>query len=192
MAFRKIEPTWRNYIEYVGLAARSGDEDMQKIVDVWENLSPKERLSIMPETVCSLADVLPGVLVGTVSRYYWENKHAESVISTSTEHPKVLDKTAHFAKTRVHNEKDRELFFRLSGSLPDKKGASIVINANPQVANFNAAPPPAGANGFRPMDQRVIEMGKLLDAPDEENVIGVPLFVKNTADVQQENSTAED
>lgn len=192
IAFRKIEPTWRNYIEYAAYAAKEGDEDMQKVVDVYNALPPKEKHTIMPEQVCSLAGILPGLLVAAVSRYYWENRHAESVISISTEHPKVLDATALFAKTLLHAEKDRELFFRLSGSLPDKKGASIVINANPQFANVSNSPSPAGANGFRPMDQRVIEMGKLLDSPDEDNIVSVPLFGQNTADVLPENDTAED
>jgi hypothetical protein len=192
IAFRKIEPTWRNYIEYAAYAAKEGDEDMQKVVEVWNALPTKEKNSIMPEQVCSLAGVLPGVLVAAVSRYYWEQKHTESVISISSEHPKVLDKTAHYAKTRPFADKDRELFFRLSGSLPDKKGTSIVINANPQVANFSTAPPPAGANGFRPMDQRVIEMGKLLDAPDEDNIVSVPMFGQNTADVLETVDTEED
>jgi hypothetical protein len=42
------------------------------------------------------------------------------------------------------------------------------------------------------MDQRVIEMGKLLDSPDEDNIVSVPLFGQNTADVLPENDTAED
>jgi len=166
IAFRLIEPTWRNYIFYVGCSVNS----------------------IMPEQLCDLSGVMSADLISAVSREVWLHKHPESVITSSMLHPKMVQATAFYGQTLADCDRDRELFFRITGSLPDKKGTSIVINNAPQTANIHQSP--AGANGFKPMDQRVIEMGKLLDQPDE--LEAVPIFLKETAHVLAQDRPAED
>ena len=187
-AFRHIEPIWRNYIHYVQRASQAGDDQMSKYLASFHALPPKEQKSVMPETVCSLSGTQAGELIGAVSRYYWEERQSESVITAATNHPKMVQATAYWGQSLADCNRDRELFFRLTGGLPDKKGASIVIHNTNASANLPTSSPHA-ANGFRTMDQRVIEMGKLLDEPDEAVH---PLFSKETARVFAGDSQPED
>ena len=66
---------------------------------------------------------------------------------------------------KADHYRDRELFFRLTGSLPDKKGTSINI-LNQPVAAAGAG----GGNGDRPgawletADDFVIEMSRQLES----------------------------
>lgn len=179
IAFRHVEPTWRNYIYYADLAAKGGDEDMQKYIKTYEALPLGERRTVMPEMLCDLSGVKPRDLISAVAGEVWQHKQAESTISASINHPKVIHQTAQYAIESPAAYKDRELFLRATGALPDKKGASIVINNNPQAANTIAMPT---LNGFKSMDARVIDMSKLLDEPAEE----LPLNAPQGADVFEE------
>jgi hypothetical protein len=187
-AFRHIEPTWRNYIYYVSRAAQAGDEDMTKVIASYEALPTKERNTVMPEKLCDLAGVDAGDMIAAVSREVWRHKQPESVITASMKHPKVIEATANFAISDPMAGRDRELFFRLTGGLPDKKGASIVINNNPQTAINNQ--PSSGLNGYKSMDQRVIDLGKLLDDPKE--LAAVPMSLKDADLVLNEDDESED
>jgi hypothetical protein len=188
-AFRHIEPTWRNYIYYVSRAAVAGDEDMAKVIASYEALPTRERTTIMPEKLCDLAGVDAGDMIAAVSREVWRHKQPESVITASMKHPKVIEATANFAIGDPMGGRDRELFFRLTGGLPDKKGASIVINNNPQTA-INSQPSSGGLNGYKSMDQRVIDLGKLLDDPNE--LVAVPMSTKDSDLVLDEIDESED
>ena len=186
-AFRHIEPTWRNYIKYVAMRAKAGDEEMKKLVAAWEALTPLERREIMPEALCDLAGVNEKHLIGVVSEEYWAMQRLDSVITAASEHPRMVKATAYWGQSLSECGRDRELFFRITGGLPDKKGSSIVINNVPTANNVTAVH--AGAGGFRSMDQKVVEMGRVLDPPEE--TMGVPLF-QETADVFEESSSTED
>ena len=145
---------------------------MKKFTKHYDSLPPRERNVVTPEKICDLSGVAPRALVGAVSGEFWAHKHGESTITASALHPKMIEHTA-WAAGFLDNNKDRELFFRLTGTLPDKKGASIVINNSPQNANVNL---PANASGgmFKSMDQSVVEMSKLLDEPLDVNAIPLP------------------
>jgi hypothetical protein len=182
VAFRKIEPTWRNYVYYVERAADNGDENMKKFLAVYKALPAKEKLSIMPEQICDMAGIQVRELIGPVSVEIWSHHQTESVITASINHPKMIEATANYGQIRPDNNKDRELFFRMTGNLPDKKGASVVINNNPQTANITQSS--AGTNGYKPMEHRVTEIGRLLDLPVE----AVPIFQKGPVRVFQEDN----
>lgn len=163
VAFRHVQPSWRNYISYVDLAARNGDTEMERVRACYEALTPRDRREIWPEQLCHLAGVTPGELVGAVCRALWESKAAESSMVSAIAHPEVLVATAKLAKD-PDGYRDRELFFRLTGSLPDKKGASINIINNP-TAQAGSVKLMDEANGsrVRSMDEDVIEMTRQLD-----------------------------
>jgi hypothetical protein len=186
IAFRNIKPNWRNYVFYADAAAKAGDENMVKFVAAYVALPPKEQKTIMPEKLCDLAGITPGDLIGAVAKEVWTQKQPESIISASMNHPLVVERTAQYAMEHADNYRDRELFLRITGTLPDKKGASIVINNSPQTANINS---PAGANGYKSMDQRVLEMGKILDNPQP---VAVPLFTKEADNVFFDPDQSED
>lgn len=169
VAFRHIQGGWRRYIEYVDLAARKGDAQMAKFRDCYGGLDPKERHNAWPEQLCDMAGISPGELVGAVCRQIWEAKAAESSMVSSIAHPEMLMTTIRLAK-KEDNFRDRELYFRLTGSLPDRKGASI------NIFNQAAGTPPAAPELGRPaklgsFDDEVIEMSRDLEMPDAPFVV---------------------
>jgi hypothetical protein len=74
-------------------------------------------------------------------------------------------KTAALAQDPEHYH-DRELFFRLTGSLPDKKGASINIFNTPTAAAGQIKLPDLGQGRARlkSFDEEIIDMSRQLDS----------------------------
>lgn len=169
VAFRHIPGGWRRYVEYVDLAARKGDEAMARFRDSYQALSPRDRQTAWPEQVCDLANVSPGELVGAVCRQIWEAKAAESSMVSSIAHPELLMTTIRLAK-KADNFRDRELYFRMMGSLPDRKGASINI-FNQAAGEAPALPELAQPARLRSFDEEVIEMSRDLETPDAPFVV---------------------
>ena len=186
IAFRHIKPSWRNYIEYVDLAARNGDKEMDRYVKVWSGLTARDRNAATPEQLCEMAQIKPGELVGAVCQAIWDAKSAEGSMVSAIAHPEVLRRTAQSA-SKPGGQRDRELFFRVTGSLPDKKGTSVIIQNNPQTLALNggsaggggrvALPPGRTLHELLDMDDEVIEMGsafapaRFLTAPADPRVL---------------------
>lgn len=168
-AFRHIKPHWRHYLDYVSISAKAGDEDMAKIIATLNALPKKERQTIMPEKLCDLAGVQAADLFSAVASTLWQAKSTESLISMAMEHPNMIQATAFYGQSHADNFRDRELMFRLTNSLPDKKGSSIVINNNNNPQNLSVDNPMS--NGFRSMEQRILDMSKLLDSAPDENIL---------------------
>lgn len=166
VAFRHIKPDWRHYIAFVDLAARRGDAAMARFRAVYESLIPRDKSSCWPEQICDLAQVTPAELVGAVCRAIWESKAAESSMVSSIAHPELLMDTIKFAK-KEENFRDRELFFRMAGSLPDRKGTSInIFNQAAGQLGDAALPDLVGRAKLRSFDEEVIEMSRDLETPD--------------------------
>src|SRR5262249_26415596 len=121
-----------------------------------------------PEQLCDLAGITPGDLIGVISKTIWDTKSAASGIISAMAHPRVVERTALYAQ-RKDGYKDRELFFRATGSLPDKKGSSVVINNNPQIAAVGGMPSAQMrvAGELPDMDQEVVSLSKLLGPAPE-------------------------
>ena len=190
IAFRHIKPHWQNYIEYVDLAARNGDKDMEKYVKVWQGLTAKDRKAATPEQLCEMAQIKPGELVGAVCQAIWDAKSAEGSMVSAIAHPEVLKRTAASAQ-KAGGGRDRELFFRVTGSLPDKKGTSVIIQNNPQTLSVGGGGPRAAMPQGRTlhelldMDEEVIEMGNAF-APAKFLTAGAPI-VEVEAEVEEED-----
>lgn len=184
VAFQHIPGGWRRYIEYVDLAARKGDAAMEKVRDCYAALTPKDKANVWPEQLCDAANVSPGELVGAVCRNIWETKAAESSMVSAIAHPEMLMTTIKLAK-KPDNFRDRELYFRMAGSLPDRKGASI------NIYNQAAGQPPnlpelgQAARMLGSIDDEVIEMSRDLELPD------APFMVKRD-DVPSDDHQADD
>lgn len=166
VAFQHIKPNWRSYIMYVDMAARGGNEKMKRYRGVYESLPSKERAAAWPEQLCDLAEITPRELYEAVCGQMWDSKAAESSMMCSLEHPQVLGAMIKYAKEENHYQ-DRELFLRATGSLPDKKGASI--NIFNQAAGIAAGPaldgqPPRAR--LRSFDEEIVEMSRDLEAPE--------------------------
>ena len=163
LAFRHVRPNWRHYVQYVEIAARQGDSAMQRFIECWRSLSDRERRSAWPEQICDFAAVTPAEVYGAVCRQMWETKAAESSMISSLAHPDMLLQTIRYAK-REENFKDRELYFRMMGSLPDRKGASINI-FNQAAGQIGGEAPTLGLSKLRSFDDEVIEMSRDLEMP---------------------------
>lgn len=174
VAFRHIHPNWRAYIQFVDLAARKGDTAMGRFLHSYESLRGLDRVNTWPEQICELANVTPGELIGAVCRQIWESKAAESSMISSIAHPELLLETIRLAK-RPENFKDRELCFRMMGSLPDKKGTSINIfnTAAAQAAEASLPDLASGRQRLKSFDQEIIDIDR-----DVETEATVPFLVK--------------
>ena len=180
VAFRHIKPDWRRYVQFVDLAARKGDVAMTRFRDCYEALEPLDKARCWPEQVCQLAQVTPGELIGAVCRAIWESGAAESSMVSSMAHPELLMHTIRFAK-KEENFRDRELFFRMAGSLPDRKGTSINI-FNQAAGQMGDMPDVVGRSKLRSFDEEVIEMSRDLETPDS------PPFLVRQSDVPPEDN----
>jgi len=130
VAFRHIKPDWRRYIQFVDLAARKGDLAMARFRDCYQSLDRFEKVNAWPEQICDLANVTPGELVGAVCRQIWESSAAESSMVSSIAHPELLLATIRFAM-KEENFRDREMAFRMMGSLPEKKAPPSTSSTKP-------------------------------------------------------------
>jgi hypothetical protein len=80
-------------------------------------------------------------------------------------HPKVVERTVKLA-LKADRYRDRELFFRLTGSLPD---ASINIFNNPTVQAATGKLADGEAPGWlETFDEEIIEMSRQLDMPESQ------------------------
>jgi hypothetical protein len=175
VAFRHVQDGWRNYMLYVDMAARNGDLSMARFRDCYEALNPKDKWQHWPEQICELANVSPGELIGAVCRAIWESKAAESSMVSSIAHPLILMKTAELAQ-EPDGIKDRELFFRLTGSLPDKKGTSINIFAGQSPSEGKSPLNVTPRSKLKSFDEEVIDMDRQLGDP------GAPFLVQEESD----------
>jgi hypothetical protein len=151
---------------------------MQRVIDVYSSLDKKDRVNIWPEQICDMANVMPDELVGAVCQNIWASKAAESSMISAIAHPEVLTDLIKFAR-KEENFRDRELYLRATGSLPDRKGSSINIynQAAGQVAEVSL-PSVAGKAKLKSFDAEVIDMDR--DLAD-------PPFLVRPADVSQED-----
>jgi hypothetical protein len=147
----------------VDLAARNGDAAMVRYRECYLELTPQERRSHLPEEICERAGVAAGELMGAVCRAIWECGAAESSMLCAMAQPEVLERTVKLAKESEHF-KDRELFFRLTGSLPDKGGTSInIVNQTMAATGAPAANGKVFSGTLKSFDEEIIEMSQLLD-----------------------------
>lgn len=143
-------------------AADEGNEDCAKIMEILKGLPKKERDEVMPERLCELSGVKPSDLVGAVCSQVWALQNGESAMAASILHPEIIRRTAKAAMNLKYGGRDRELFLRATGSLPDRKGTTIINNNNPQIANLG---PGVAAGQLPSMERAALDMDKLLEAP---------------------------
>ena len=79
-------------------------------------------------------------------RAIWECGAAESSMICARAQPEILESTIERAREE-DNYRDRELFFRLTGSLPDKNGVAINIINQPVAATGALANGRGGRGG---------------------------------------------
>lgn len=172
-AFRYIEPTWRNYIQYVDMEARTGNEDARRYLRIWQSLPYKERISHVPEQLCELASVAPSDLVSWVTRHIWIEGSAATSMVLSFNRARVLDATAQFAMQDPENGRHAELFLKAAGALPSGGGARgaapisiynmpVASSGSVALAGAKSDSSPVDASGLRSMDNDIVELSRIM------------------------------
>lgn len=166
LAFSSLQPSWRCYLEFVALAAKEGDKEMQKVMYALGELPSRKRDIIMPVELCDLAGIKPSDLIGAVCSQVWKVKGGTSTIISAVMEPEVITAIGRAALDLENGHQDRKLFVTMTGKMPDKKGTAmpaIAIYNNPQAI---AAAAGTVQPGILPdMHQDVIELDRLLDEP---------------------------
>jgi len=177
-AFRFVEPTWRNYIVYVDLEARTGNPDAKRYLECWLALSPSERRLHWPEQLCELAMVHTADLIRWVAGQAWQEGAARVSMCMSFMRDKVLQKTAEFAMASSDNIQHAKLFMQSSGMLPASSprgggGSPVNIFTAPMASNGSVVladghteMPPAHTTGLRSMDEDIVDLSKIMQTGD--------------------------
>jgi hypothetical protein len=175
-AFRYVDPTWRNYIMYVDLEARTGNAEAKRYVEIWKSLPAKERLGHVPEQLCELANVPAADLIAWVTKQIWTENSAKTSVVMSFMKAPVIQKTAEFAMESADNYKHADLFMKAAGMLPTggRGGGSPVTIYNSPVASSGSVAlagsksdsSPVGASGLRSMDEEIVEMSRVMQLGD--------------------------
>lgn len=200
-AFRFVEPTWRNYIAYVGMEARSGNTGAARYVKCWEALDGRERMVYRPEQLCELAGVSAADLLSWVTRQAWLECSAKVGLCLSFMRDKVMEQTARFAMESPDNYKHAELFAKTSGMLPQPSGRSggVTIPIFNGVVSMGLAdarqmpssgsvvlpggktetgPALTAATGLRSMDEDIVDLAKIMQTdaaiPSIPGIPGIP------------------
>ena len=176
-AFRFVEPTWRNYIMYVGMEVREGNLDAKRYVAIWESLSKSEVRAHMPEQICELANVQAADLIGWVSRQMWAEGNAKASMCLSFTRDKVLQKTAEYAMDSPDNYKHAELYMKVSGMVPQAQrgGGTTIFNApvassgSVALAGGRTETGPVHPSGLRDMDHEIVELSRIMQTGNTDN-----------------------
>lgn len=173
-AFRYIEPTWRNYIQYVDMEARTGNEDARRYLRIWQSLPYKERIAHVPEQLCELATVAASDLVAWVTKHVWVENQASTSMVLSFNRARVLDATAQFAMADPENGRHAELFLKAAGALPTggARGAAgppisiynmpVASSGSVALAGAKSDSSPVDASGLRSMDNDIVELSRIM------------------------------
>lgn len=206
IAFRFVEPTWRNYIMYVDLEARTGNLDAARYLATWKALPPVERRSHVPEQICELASVAAADLVSWVSRQVWQEGSAAASMCMSFMRARVIAKTAEFAMDSPDNYKHAELFAKTAGLLPvsgaagGRGGGSPITIFNAPVASSGSVAlsgsrsesSPVAASGLRAMDEEIVELSKIMQGTDDVDLTPVPKCAAELLDNEEDDDESDD
>lgn len=193
-AFRFIKPTWRNYIMYVDAEARTGNEDANRFHEAWKSLTTFERVTWFPEQLCTLANVKPEVLFGWVSKHALFSNTAESSMALSFLRTNVVEATAGYAIDSPDNYKDRELFLRAAGALPQASGgravtfmnAPVVSSSSVALSGSRSESSPVDKSGLKDMDSEIVDLAKIMQSTDT-TVVTRAEQVPNDPDEEEED-----
>jgi hypothetical protein len=198
-AFRFVQPTWRNYIQYVDLEAREGNADAKRYITTYQSLSARERNNHFPEQVCDLSNVQHADLISWVSRQVWIEGSARSSMVLSHMRDQVLQSTANYAMDSPDNVQHAKLFLSAAGALPQKTGR----NPSPNVNIFNAPTATAGSlvsvrreesspDVLPDMDTQIITLDRIMQTDDEPQTAAMKLRTKDDEEEEEEDDEEYD
>lgn len=196
-AFRFISPSWRNYIMYVDMEARTGNVEAQHYLRTWQALTPKERQTHVPEQICELSQVVPADLVGWVTKRVWDENTAATGMVLSFNRPRVLERTAQFAMESPENGRHADLFLKAAGVMPQPSRGAVghTFNLMPVASSGSVAlagsksdSSPVSVTGLRDMDQEIVELSRIMQRDDAV----VPLSAAETLSGDEEQDNDDD
>ena len=189
VAFRHIRPFWRNYIQYVDLAARGGDDRAKKYLAVWNRITQSERRHHFPEQLCELACILPHELVEMVCGQLFLMETAEASMVTAFAKKEVIQAARYFGTTFESAFKDREFIGKVSGALPIPKGATVNLNMQGAVGGGSQSPAQLTPKGqVLDMDAEIIGLSEVLELP----AAGSTSFIPEEDDEEPDDDDEDD
>jgi hypothetical protein len=178
-AFRFVEPGWHNYIKYVDMQARTGDEDARRYLAVWKALGAHERAGHTPEQLCAQTKVSCDELRRWVGSHFLAEGSMRAQTIMNSFQDLLLGRTLEFAMSAPEAHADRKLLFQASGLLPQTgmrgplKHALNIFNVpvassgSVALAGARSESSPVSASGLRGMDDEIVSLAQVMqhDAP---------------------------
>ena len=139
--FEISEEEWRACPEITDLARRciggqrrvisvlrwSDDPEVKKLMKVIHTMGDEDRVSCPLEIPCLAAGVSPHHILAMIMTGARDASKAESAMIAIMENPEQLRAAAHFGKTDVNAFRDREMFMKITKTLPTPQGGGINI-----------------------------------------------------------------
>jgi len=200
VALRFVQPQWRNYIMYVDMESRAGNEDAKRYIAAWQALTPGERQRYYPEQLCQLACVQPYDLLSWVTRQAWIEGSSSAALCMSFMKDQVLEQTARFAMQSPENYKHTQMFLQASGLLPAANGGGrggagngmtilnmpVASSGSVALAGSRSESSPVDASGLRSMDSEIVELSKIMQASDGDRIGAVRCAAEKLRDDDDE------
>lgn len=134
----------------------SDDEDVQKLLNVYDQVDFREKDFLSFEEYCAAAGVSSVKVWGKLAEVTVTQSDVTSGIMAAMAHPKVLKATIEMAQT-AGGHRERKLLHTASGFLPRPKGAQTNLTIN----NANVAPQGGGGGtSLPPFDQDIRDLGE--------------------------------
>jgi hypothetical protein len=121
---------WRtigNQLKAMETLRFSEDEQVRRLLDIYEDMSRDDRERLPLEIPCLAAKVSPWHILGQIVMAAKDLSRMESALILIGQNPEILKATAAFGTALPSNVKDREMMLKATGTLPSPKGMSINI-----------------------------------------------------------------
>lgn len=112
--------------KFLAYARSSTNEKVVSLCGVYDSLSPSDRKALMLDDLCEKSDISFKELLSEVTAEAFEHNANLSTLIAAVSHPKIVEKTVHFAE-KADGFKDREMLHKHAKFLPIPKGSTTNI-----------------------------------------------------------------
>lgn len=147
----------------------SGDPAATKVKEKYALLNYSQKKRVTLEELCAAAEVSPHDILTAMMDAIHHLFRYDATFRLSSAQTEVADKTVEMALTD-EGFKDREMYMKVVGLMPQPKGAQTLINVtqNQRTTPQVVVMAPSADNSIRRLSDR---MNKLLPAPEAINVL---------------------
>lgn len=138
IATRYLDGGREMFLTLVQAAALEGDQDAEKFLLVYQDLSPYEQKIANFDEITAAAGVRPSKLVAAMTTVAMERGRDVGNLVAAVTHPQVVAAGVHAAK-QPDGIEDRKMLFQHHGFIPIPKATTINVTANAQAAAASQA-----------------------------------------------------